>query len=594
MQHPTTDDETPNFHFDFAEETYHSRWSYFTQKCSEASSQKEIQKLTTLAEACALRLTPENRNEPLIAPLYAKAVTDFTGHQIRLLRQALEHLQDQLLIARIADILWLLERNTKDALHAIDAYTNTKLESDSWLKEESKDCWARAITLGLQLSKNLEAARRLQTIKTALLNAINTQLIEGDYAPAMISLLLRGFNAPELPTDLGERLLIRAKRYLSTGEEIRFLLARECFKVAKNCFSLKKDREREADAQYEIAESFAAEAVSRLNGKHPSSIIAASFYSDAIKSLLEIPKNVRLARNLDRRLQELRNIQRHTAQDSVSEFSSGPSYEVDFTEDAIQAEADISGKCLTDALFALAICWQPPSFLHRQEQAKASIQASSILHLVGMKKLSFDGRRIAKRSPLTCASKATEAAEKETLDQQMVLDHQNLVWYAIHSAIHPTLNQLRLEHLVTRNDIYSIVAQSGVIPTDRIGLVSRGLKAGFEGDYVVALHLLTPQLEHLVRTRLQNLGHDTQNHDTKENMQMEAGLSTLTADSKISEAFGAEIGFEIRALFADRLGPNLRNELAHGLLEEEQMQSIDSIYAWWLFFRIIYLAYWFR
>lgn len=594
MQHPTTDDETPNFHFHFAEETYHSRWSYFTQKRSEASSQKEIQKLTTLAEACALRLTPENKNEPLIAPSYTKAATDFTDSQIRLLRQALEHLQDQLLIARIADILWLLERNTKDALRAIDAYTNTKLESESWLNEESKDCWARAITLALQLPKNNEAAHRLKTIKTALLQAINTQLVEGDYAPAMISLLLRGFNAPELHTDLGERLLIRAKRYLSTSDEIRFLLAQRCLKVAKKCFSLNKDREREADAQYEIAESFAAEAESRLNGEHPSSIVAASFYSDAINSLLEIPKQVRLARNLDLRLQELRNIQRNTAQQSVSELSSGLSYEVDFTEDATQAEADISGKCLTEALLALAICWQPPSCLHRQELAKASIQASSILHLVGMKKLSFDGRRIAKRAPLSCASKATEAAEKKTLDQQMVLDHQNLVWYAIHSAIHPALNQLRLEHLVTSNDIFSIVAQSGVIPTDRIGLVSRGLKAGFEGDYVVALHLLTPQLEHLVRTRLQNLGHDTQNHDPKENMQMEAGLSTLAADSKINEAFGAELGFEIRALFADRLGPNLRNELAHGLLDEEQMQSTDSIYAWWLFFRIIYLAYWLR
>jgi hypothetical protein len=56
----------------------------------------------------------------------------------------------------------------------------------------------------------------------------------------------------------------------------------------------------------------------------------------------------------------------------------------------------------------------------------------------------------------------------------------------------------------------------------------------------------------------------------------------------------ADLAFEIRALFCDGFGPNLRSELAHGLLDHGALQSAESIYAWWLIFRLIYQQYWYR
>jgi hypothetical protein len=52
------------------------------------------------------------------------------------------------------------------------------------------------------------------------------------------------------------------------------------------------------------------------------------------------------------------------------------------------------------------------------------------------------------------------------------------------------------------------------------------------------------------------------------------------------------LSFEIKALFCDALGPNLRNELAHGLLDDDSFQSIHAIYAWWMGLRLVFNTFW--
>ena len=41
--------------------------------------------------------------------------------------------------------------------------------------------------------------------------------------------------------------------------------------------------------------------------------------------------------------------------------------------------------------------------------------------------------------------------------------------------------------------------------------------------------------------------------------------------------FGDDLGFELKELFCDPLAGNLRNELAHGLLDGEACMSMYSI-----------------
>ena len=173
----------------------------------------------------------------------------------------------------------------------------------------------------------------------------------------------------------------------------------------------------------------------------------------------------------------------------------------------------------------------------------------------------------------------------------MVEEHCTItIPLVVQCSIIPALFQIQREHLITDHDLVNIVGFSGLVPRDRIRLVAKGLKAGFDGDFVVALHLLVPQLEHLVRIHLQNFGTKT-NREDDAGLQMELGLASLANLPAMITVFGEDLGFEIQALFCDGFGSNLRNEVAHGLLEDGGMRSAPSVYAWWLIFRMIYLPY---
>ena len=52
--------------------------------------------------------------------------------------------------------------------------------------------------------------------------------------------------------------------------------------------------------------------------------------------------------------------------------------------------------------------------------------------------------------------------------------------------------------------------------------------------------------------------------------------------------FGEDLVFEIRALFCDAFGPNLRSEVAHGLLASGDGNSVESFYAWWLLLKLVF------
>ena len=113
----------------------------------------------------------------------------------------------------------------------------------------------------------------------------------------------------------------------------------------------------------------------------------------------------------------------------------------------------------------------------------------------------------------------------------------------------------------------------------------------YEYDFATALHLLTPQIEHMVRTRLKSEGAITI-HTDRHGIEDEKGLSSLVETPEFEQTFGEDLAFEIRALFCDHSGANLRNNVSHGLLTDEQCDSTHSIYAWWLVLKIVFNTFW--
>ncbi|CAI8741819.1 protein of unknown function [Methylococcus capsulatus] len=186
---------------------------------------------------------------------------------------------------------------------------------------------------------------------------------------------------------------------------------------------------------------------------------------------------------------------------------------------------------------------------------------------------------------------ALTADDEIAIRAEMIRDYGILVSIVVQGDILPALEVLLLEHRLREIDFIALARSSPIVPKDRAGLFGKALFAGYERDFVTALHLLIPQIEHLVRVHLKQAGARTTNID-KNGIQNENGMSTLLELPEAVQVFGKDLTFELKSLFCDAFGPNLRNELAHGLLDEDGCNSPFAIYAWWLALQLIFNTWW--
>ena len=165
---------------------------------------------------------------------------------------------------------------------------------------------------------------------------------------------------------------------------------------------------------------------------------------------------------------------------------------------------------------------------------------------------------------------------------------------------HPSTSPARLRkaypnliaiHLPVHASWLNQIEQSPIVPIGREQLFGKALFAGYDRDFVTALHILVPQIEHMVRYHLKHAGVQTTNLDNA-GIENEVGLSSLMDLRQTEEIFGEDVSFEIKALFCDPFGLNLRNKLAHGLLDDGACYSLGAIYSWWFGLKLVLNTFW--
>ena len=156
-------------------------------------------------------------------------------------------------------------------------------------------------------------------------------------------------------------------------------------------------------------------------------------------------------------------------------------------------------------------------------------------------------------------------------------------------VIEPARRQILKEHNVTLGDLDEISRHNPFVPEGRERFFSEGLLAGFTGNYVVATHLLIPQLENSIRCVLNAHGVTTSGLDDQ-GVQEEYDLNKLVHLPKFKIIFSENLGFDLRGLLVERAGSNLRNRFAHGLMNYDEFSTYKTIYLWWLTLRLCVLG----
>ncbi len=578
-------------------EGYAGIWSALSEAAKKAMEEGDKSKgkvLWLLADACSMMLKPESNNEPfkpmMVMPNGRSAIPeDFSEADIKFFAETATDIDNPWLQARLADVVWLCAtpRDPDFAKMAIDAYRKIPLDKDTWISDGG-ECWKRAAGLARMLGNGTR--ERLKEIGESIMNAFDSAGADDGYLALWLSDLLDD-NTQLLIRDqvrpIAEHLEELAHEIEKTGDQYR---CRDYFDRAAKWFRNDDDEAKATEMTVAVAECWVREAEARIAAEqNPSHMVAASFYENAIQTYRTIPRAQRALHKVDERMAELRAKLSESGKRALEEMGTITTEGIDISEMVEKARDSVRGKSANDALGAFAGLYQINAKSIRETAIK-NLKAHPLTGLFPATVRSRDGRVIAKKPGMSLGDSSSED-DDAAIQAEMIRNYSVLVGIVVQADIVPALEILIQEHRLREADFVGLASQSPIVPKDRARLFGKALFAGYDQDFVSAIHLLAPQIENMVRFHLKDAGVQTTCLDQK-GIETENGLSTLMELPEVERIFGPDLAFEIRAIYCNAMGPNLRNETAHGLITYEGCQSIFAVYAWWLGLRLVFIAYW--
>lgn len=553
----------------------------FYEKAQKAQLEKDsVQEgiCTLLGGICSMYIDPKDITEPL-KPTFqfsdgssSSKLSDFDD-ALSFLAKILPSIDDDKLRSRIGDVLWMKKKDYKAARCAVESYlamVNLK-EKAEWFNSILHI--QRAITIAKQTNQRSSLKDTYARIEEAL--ASYAEVEQSSIPSYLMKLLQKGKHS-------------ETKKYASlagnfaTSAEKRgdWYIAREYWDIQAAWYKIAKDYESERGSRLLSIETYISEGESRIripNGE--GYMIAAHFYEEAIQALRCLSGQNAKIEDLHKKLLEYQ-------QQGVKSMKP-ISHEIDLSEAVEASIKDVSGKNICDALFGLAMISSSPKVETLQKRAEESMQ-NSILSMMSMEYVNSMGRTTARHTP----NGDHETQEELSLRIEMHKIGSFSQSLQVQGLILPALHQLLSEHTVDHDAVMAIVRDNPFVPAGREELFAQGLKSGFQGDFATATHLLIPQIENSIRFLLYKREIITSSLDVygiQDELNLNSTLRIQRFTEPLSEILGEDTVFDLRGLLIEAYGSNLRNKMAHGLLDDNECHSFPCVYLWWLAFRFCYI-----
>ena len=529
-----------------------------------------------LAAITSFHLQPRKAHEPFGAMFTSAAgrspiLDDLTDLHLDALDELLPGIDDPELAARCGDVLWLVRRDPAAARRAVDAYLASGervFAGTEWfgLLERYERALRVAVFLGRASESFIEASSRVRTLALS-----DDERVTGGLPYQLMRLLL------EFSRDQPETLLPVALRH---AEEARTagntILERKYLRQAATWATEAGEEAEATDAKVRCAEAYVREADTHLAATPPNSLVGVALIRKAIQEY-------RTLGGSEERIEELNARLPGVQFDALGQLAPIEA-EIDGRELAEAAIASVSEESWVDALFKLALISSSPRYDRLREQVLQEAADNPMQYLWPAQILDDEGR-LAFEVPalLTAEGEAREHAIDAAVSRRAAIDrHITLI------LIHAARRQIQRDHRITESDVFQLVEASPLVPWGHERLFARGLAAGLTGDLVVSGHLLATQLEKGIRGLLALRGVVTSTL-LADGIQKARSLDWLLSTTEAEEVFGKDAVFDLRDLLVLPYGSNLRNRIAHGLLNQAQFLGGDILYLWWLSLRLCLL-----
>lgn len=544
--------------------------SHLGQKAREAKDANDLKTeelFRLLGDICSFHLkldSPEHPFGPMMtSPQGRTAIPeDLDKDQIEFLNGIVRDVTDADLRARIADVLWFLRRDYKIGELAVSAYleSSASLEDpESWVA--TYDRIARALQLAKLMGRNAQSYPVVIRHIEDVVHRCNGE------DPLFLSARMMELLQDCRTGDSAKYAALSEKLALKGEAERDWDRARTYWEIKSEWHRTAKEEVEQRAAKVRAAETYVEQSESHLSANPPSYSLASTFLQMAIEAYRRVGDS-------ETRIQQLHSKLLEHQKKSVSELRHF-SYDIDITDTVNKAIESVKDKSILDAMLALATIVKPLSIDYVRSQAEENRKKYVLQSLFTKIYVNAFGRVIA-RHPID---------DEEALRADMCSLATQFQSIHVQAIIEPARRQVVSDHNVRVNDFAGILSNHRLIPVGREMIIARGLHAGLHGDFVVATHLLVPQLEESVRYLLAQAGviaSSLDNSGVQEEIDLNRTLCSSRFAQPLTQILDADIVFEMRTLLVERFGANLRNDMAHGLVDHDSFYSPSACYLWWL------------
>ncbi len=348
---------------------------------------------------------------------------------------------------------------------------------------------------------------------------------------------------------------------------------RQYLGITAACWHRAGKPEQEESARRQHARSLEAQAAT-LSAMPEGAAVAASLFDQAIEAYRSIPGSCAEVERLKPLLQRARAAM-------ISAFRRVDLGTVDLTACVEKARASVRGKSLLNAMASFVMLFQPIPQEALRKMVARQIRESPTFALLRSEAVSPTGQVLYRDAGLVQGDPNT--AIETRMHQELCL-HRHLV---VAGAILPALGVVQEEHGLRMEDMLYLANRSSFVPKGREEAFALGLDAGLAGDFFTAAHILAPQFEHAVRWHLGQRGVVTMTFP-QSGVQNALDLNALFDVPAITTIFDEATLFDLKNLLTEKAGVNLRNELAHGLIDPGT-HTYDFVYFWWVTLRFTFL-----
>jgi len=536
----------------------------FLGKQSEASEELAAP-LRFLSVVCSWRLRADDPHAPFESLWSPTSPDSVTEKQLDGVACIVSAVPDHDIRARLADLLWLRQRCHKSAWEAVESYllsVEKLIENGRALGVRER--FRRALQISSQLGRKEDYFQR--TLQRAIAVAADTETPNCTIADVLDLLV----DYPEADSKLCYSIAIDRVNAIQT-KETNPLWERRFWDLAAKFAGQNGDKTANRNALVDVAKTFEREAKAA-----PSCAIAFAHWQMALHAYRRIPDTqvarARVHENLLKSQEGMRG-----------EMTSMEIEPLDLTDLVGAATHRVAGTGLPVALAELAFAtrWQTKADVRRQ--VEENMKHYPLQHLFASTQLGSTGK-VAATAP--SGMPHDEQIADERLFAEMCRHYKYFISVVVNGTIEPMRHELLRSHIVTIDDVSHLLRHSLHVPHGREAFWVIGIHAGIHGRFIESLHVLVPQVEHLLRELFNANGLISSSFDDT-GIQQEYDLNRLLRSADAERLLGVDLCFVLRVIFVERFGYNLRNELAHGMLSPGDLFGNAAIYGWWLLFRLI-------